>query len=91
MIKDEPEKRERERRRHSRSRSRSGSIITIPETKVVNDEQGELNSKAEEDNSKLERRKSKIYIFVSIMYNHIHHKIYQDELNQKHSWIFLCR
>ena len=74
MIKDEPEKRERERRRHSRSRSRSGSIITIPETKAVNDEQGELNSKAEEDNSKLERRKSKIYIFVSIMYNHIHHK-----------------
>ena len=75
MVKDEPEKRERERRRHSRSRSRSGSIITIPETKAVNDEQGELNSKAEEDNSKLERRKSKIYIFVSIMYNHIHHNI----------------
>ena len=73
MIKDEPEKRERERRRHSRSRSRSGSIITIPEIKVVNDEHGELDSKAEEDNSKLERRKSKIYI--SMFYNHIHYNM----------------
>ena len=73
MIKDEPEKRERERRRHSRSRSRSGSIITIPEIKVVNDEQGELNSKMEEDNSKLERRKSKIHISVLMFYNHIHY------------------
>ena len=73
MIKDEPEKRERERRRHSRSRSRSGSIITIPEIKVVNDEQGELNLKADEDNSKLERRKSKIYISVLMFYNHIHY------------------
>ena len=75
MIKDEPEKRERERRRHSRSRSRSGSIITIPEIKVVNDEKGELNSNAEEDNSKLERRKSKIYISVSMFYNHIHYNM----------------
>ena len=75
MIKDEPEKRERERRRHSRSRSRSGSIIANPEIKVVNDEQGELKSRAEEDNSKLERRISKIHISLLLMYNHIHHKI----------------
>ena len=75
MVKDEPEKRERERRRHSRSRSRSGSIIANPEIKVVNDEQGELKSRAEEDNLKLERRISKIHISLSLMYNHIHHKI----------------
>ena len=69
MIKDEPEKLERERRRHSRTRSRSGSIIANPEIKVVNNEQGELNSRAEEENSTLERRKSKIHISDLIMYN----------------------
>ena len=72
MVKDEPEKRERERRRHSRSRSRSGSIIANPEIKVVNDEQGELKSRAEEDNSKLERRISKNHMSLLLMYNHIH-------------------